>query len=157
MLLSESGGQGTESNRRHQPFQGCELFFKGFALALGLDETILARAHLSAARIMIDLNLWWPGTESNRRRQPFQGCELFFKGFTLALGADATILARAHLSAARIMIDLNLWWPGTESNRRRQPFQGCALPTELPGHYCWGTHEKSSVGPVEDFVRTERD
>ncbi len=20
------------------------------------------------------------------------------------------------------------WWPGTESNRRRQPFQGCALP-----------------------------
>ncbi len=25
------------------------------------------------------------------------------------------------------------WWPGTESNRRRQPFQGCALPAELPG------------------------
>src|SRR5262249_47989359 len=25
------------------------------------------------------------------------------------------------------------WWPGTELNRRRQPFQGCALPTELPG------------------------
>jgi hypothetical protein len=24
-------------------------------------------------------------------------------------------------------------WPGTELNRRRQPFQGCALPTELPG------------------------
>src|ERR1019366_9345346 len=29
---------------------------------------------------------------------------------------------------------LILWWPGTESNRRRQPFQGCALPAELPGH-----------------------
>jgi hypothetical protein len=28
---------------------------------------------------------------------------------------------------------LKTWWPGTESNRRRQPFQGCALPTELPG------------------------
>ena len=28
---------------------------------------------------------------------------------------------------------LKRWWPGTESNRRRQPFQGCALPTELPG------------------------
>src|SRR5437763_11149018 len=26
-----------------------------------------------------------------------------------------------------------MWWPGTESNRRRQPFQGCALPSELPG------------------------
>ena len=23
---------------------------------------------------------------------------------------------------------LKRWWPGTESNRRRQPFQGCALP-----------------------------
>jgi|SRR5579885_719328 hypothetical protein len=28
---------------------------------------------------------------------------------------------------------LKPWWPGTELNRRRQPFQGCALPTELPG------------------------
>ena len=28
---------------------------------------------------------------------------------------------------------LKRWWPGTESNRRRRPFQGRALPTELPG------------------------
>src|SRR5678816_996207 len=28
---------------------------------------------------------------------------------------------------------LKLVWPGTESNRRRRPFQGRALPTELPG------------------------
>ena len=28
---------------------------------------------------------------------------------------------------------LRIWWPGTELNRRRQPFQGCALPPELPG------------------------
>jgi hypothetical protein len=27
---------------------------------------------------------------------------------------------------------LKTWWPGTESNRRRQPFQGC-LPTRLSG------------------------
>src|ERR1700689_741493 len=27
-----------------------------------------------------------------------------------------------------------MWWAGTELNRRRQPFQGCALPPELPGH-----------------------
>src|SRR5712675_3068833 len=32
------------------------------------------------------------------------------------------------------------WWPGTESNRRRQPFQGCALPTELPGRFGWVTY-----------------
>jgi hypothetical protein len=30
---------------------------------------------------------------------------------------------------------LKIWWPGTELNRRRQPFQGCALPPELPGHF----------------------
>src|SRR5215469_111613 len=30
---------------------------------------------------------------------------------------------------------LKQWWPGTELNRRRQPFQGCALPPELPGHF----------------------
>jgi hypothetical protein len=28
---------------------------------------------------------------------------------------------------------LDLWWPGTDLNRRRRPFQGRALPTELPG------------------------
>ena len=34
-----------------------------------------------------------------------------------------------------------MWWPGTELNRRRQPFQGCALPPELPGHFCRFTAE----------------
>src|SRR5665213_4134411 len=32
-----------------------------------------------------------------------------------------------------VRVSVEKWWPGTESNRRRQPFQGCALPTELPG------------------------
>ena len=36
-----------------------------------------------------------------------------------------------RLSAAK---SFEMWWPGTELNRRRQPFQGCALPPELPGH-----------------------
>src|SRR5258708_17553025 len=36
-----------------------------------------------------------------------------------------------HVLAAAMYF--RMWWPGTESNRRRQPFQGCALPTELPG------------------------
>ena len=31
---------------------------------------------------------------------------------------------RAFWSACKL---LKIWWPGTESNRRRQPFQGCAL------------------------------
>jgi hypothetical protein len=29
----------------------------------------------------------------------------------------------------------DLWCRGTESNCRHQPFQGCALPTELPRHF----------------------
>src|SRR5665213_1792194 len=29
---------------------------------------------------------------------------------------------------------LILWWPERDLNPRRQPFQGCALPTELSGH-----------------------
>jgi len=28
----------------------------------------------------------------------------------------------------RLCKSLKMWWPGTELNRRRQPFQGCALP-----------------------------
>ena len=32
-----------------------------------------------------------------------------------------------------LIINTLVWWPGTDLNRRRQPFQGCALPTELPG------------------------
>src|SRR4029077_7065330 len=34
----------------------------------------------------------------------------------------------------RLILNNLKWWPGTELNRRRQPFQGCALPPELPGH-----------------------
>ena len=30
---------------------------------------------------------------------------------------------------------LKKWCRGTELNRRRQPFQGCALPPELPRHH----------------------
>jgi hypothetical protein len=46
-----------------------------------------------------------------------------------------------------------MWWPGTESNRRRQPFQGCALPTELPGQEAFSL-AKSSYGPSDFHKRT---
>src|SRR5947207_13662178 len=29
---------------------------------------------------------------------------------------------------------VSIWWSGAEFNRRRYPFQCCALPPELPGH-----------------------
>src|SRR5436305_11984988 len=50
---------------------------------------------------------------------------------------------------------LKTWWPGTELNRRRQPFQGCALPPELPGHFVGHprkrySHELSLTRSLDD-------
>src|SRR4029077_5197060 len=46
-----------------------------------------------------------------------------------------------------------MWWPGTELNRRRQPFQGCALPPELPGHV-WAHSLSAGAGRVVGHART---
>jgi hypothetical protein len=43
------------------------------------------------------------------------------------------------------------WWPGTELNRRRQPFQGCALPPELPGHFLTHTTLSAKL-PAADLA-----
>src|SRR5205807_8468131 len=39
-----------------------------------------------------------------------------------------------HLATSHCFFNGLMWWPGRELNPRRQPFQGCALPPELPGH-----------------------
>ena len=39
---------------------------------------------------------------------------------------------------------LKTWWPGRELNPRRQPFQGCALPPELPGHFFPSTCQQTA-------------
>ena len=44
-------------------------------------------------------------------------------------------LATGYGKTLELVNCFRLWWPGTELNRRRQPFQGCALPPELPGHF----------------------
>ena len=57
-----------------------------------------------------------------------------------------------------------MWWPGTELNRRRQPFQGCALPPELPGHVSKpasprrlrGNLLRASVGGIADKLLLAR-
>src|SRR5262249_12533808 len=38
------------------------------------------------------LKRWWPGTESNRRRQPFQGCALPARGFSATCGHQRKLL-----------------------------------------------------------------
>jgi hypothetical protein len=40
-----------------------------------------------------------------------------------------------HLKVRNRLKTKHIWWPGRELNPRRQPFQGCALPPELPGHF----------------------
>ncbi len=50
---------------------------------------------------------------------------------TLLAGVPARVVFHSRVPGDGLLIG---WWPGTESNRRRQPFQGCALPSELPGH-----------------------
>ena len=45
-----------------------------------------------------------------------------------------------------------MWWPGTDLNRRRQPFQGCALPTELPGHGSCGEFLHCNTGSAFHLI-----
>ena len=124
-----------ESSRRRQPFQGCGLLSEGLRPSrLCSRGTALAGAHVVSAADTGELRTWWPGTESNRRRQPFQGCGLLSEGLRPScLCSRGTALAGCSPLSAADSGELRTWWPGTESNRRRQPFQGCALPTELPG------------------------
>ena len=44
-------------------------------------------------------------------------------GFKIQRGITGPEMAKTTVRKLRIR-----WWPGTESNRRRQPFQGCAPP-----------------------------
>src|SRR5579864_3000939 len=61
----------------------------------------------------------------------------------------------------RLILNNLRWWPGTELNRRRQPFQGCALPPELPGHIplalrtciAWNTSEIRRTRHARDVIR----
>ena len=52
----------------------------------------------------------------------------------------------------KCMNSIDFWWPGTELNRRRQPFQGCALPPELPGHLSAGPTYGAGAGFAAGFT-----
>src|SRR5258708_5382363 len=71
----------------------------------------------------------------------FSGLRQFLRGAAPLTNASRNTGAQHRSPRAQQILQLGkLWWPGTESNRRRQPFQGCALPTELPGHFGWVTY-----------------
>src|SRR5579864_1756535 len=56
-------------------------------------------------------------------------------GCSTRVGKLKNGLATGYGKTLELANCFRLWWPGTELNRRRQPFQGCALPPELPGHF----------------------
>src|SRR5215213_7001100 len=66
-----------------------------------------------------------------QRHFAFQSRAVLPALFAHRSSARAPILHLMHLSSFWGVAQE--WWPGTESNRRRRPFQGRALPTELPG------------------------
>ena len=71
--------------------------------------------------------------------------------------ADTSLdLGWPHLHVEVLCFVRDLWWPGTESNRRRQPFQGCALPAELPGQevFSVATALRLPQTPVSGSLRT---
>src|SRR5215467_5321442 len=104
---------------------------------------------------------WWPGTEpctpASAKTNPadagdplepptpaFSGLRAFLQGLRPRLcferaSSHRSLTLRAQLKIRKL---LATWWPGTESNRRRQPFQGCALPTELPGQTWLRAHAR---------------
>ena len=59
-----------------------------------------------------------------------------FTGKIILRGHGATTRSLPAVAALPICLMiicmlLKIWWPGTEFNRRRQPFQGCILPAHL--------------------------
>ena|ERR1700674_2914525 len=87
----------------------------------------------------------------------FSGLRAFFQGLRPRVRLERNGSRRAlTLERRRFVLVDRRWWPGTESNRRRQPFQGCALPTELPGHNEL-MHTRASGGSSEDCERGERE
>src|SRR5436853_5829830 len=62
-------------------------------------------------------------------------------------GTRTAPLARSlPINHQPLSIFLAGWCRGTESNCRHQPFQGCALPTELPRHIVWFGQEMRTSG-----------
>ena len=49
----------------------------------------------------------------------------------------------------KLLFLLDLWCPGTESNRRHGDFQSPALPTELPGQCADDLLRRPRIKPVE--------
>ncbi len=60
----------------------------------------------------------------------------------------------AASGAGLLKVLKGLWCRGTESNCRHQPFQGCALPTELPRHGRDGTDSGGSKRAARLYSRS---
>jgi hypothetical protein len=83
--------------------------------------------------------------------QANRGAMFFTKQVRTPFGLRQASLQRTTLTRERPQLLWKLrsyeWWPGTESNRRRQPFQGC-LPTPLSGS------KLTQIADFHDLVAT---
>ena len=55
-------------------------------------------------------------------------------GASLSGGRMSSLPRHGRTAFLMLVKRIGRWCRGTELNRRRQPFQGCALPPELPRH-----------------------
>ena len=96
-------------------------------------------------------NIWWLGTESNRRHADFQSAALPTELPSRSPNQYFRATYRRNSVKFPLLIfpDGSEWWLGTESNRRHADFQSAALPTELPSRspnqYFRATYRRNSV------------
>src|SRR5450830_497374 len=111
------------SNSRPQPWQGCAL-----------PTELLPHWSFHLLLLLRCQSFDWSGRRvSNSRPQPWQGCalptELLPHFESSIITADCCFCQYFFLLLH--VIDFAVWSGRRVSNSRPQPWQGCALPTEL--------------------------
>ena len=53
------------------------------------------------------------------------------------------------------VISRELWWDGTELNRRHEDFQSSALPTELPSQHDFVSTKKAEINIISITLSIE--
>jgi hypothetical protein len=105
---------------------------RGFGGGFGDSPLCIRRENRIQLVLPSDMSLV---SQSAKRSATYRSTTAFLGRLTPAwakaaatlLRAEATALTRPETFDLGIYNDVIGWWPGTESNRRRQPFQGLLL------------------------------
>jgi hypothetical protein len=115
-----------------------------------------ARTHLVSCRYKF-WDKWWPGTESNRRRQPFQDCGHFFEGLRRSRMLHALrALGIAHPERSRFFPTWKIYGGQGRNRTADASLFRAALYRLSYLAISGGLHTCIFGGIAEDFVRTER-